>query len=32
MHNQVTPISRIAKHFKITRPTVYGYLKKRQLK
>lgn len=32
MHNQVTPISRIAKYFKITRPTVYGYLKKRQLK
>ena len=28
MHNQGMPISRIAKQFKITRPTVYSYLKK----
>ena len=28
MHSQGMPISQIAKHFKITRPTVYGYLKK----
>ena len=27
-HNQGMPISRIAKQFKITRPTVYSYLKK----
>ena len=28
MHNQGMPISWIAKQFKITRPTVYSYLKK----
>lgn len=28
LHKQGLPIARIAKQFKITRPTVYGYLKK----
>ncbi len=28
LYNQKMPIARIAKHFKITRPTVYSYLEK----
>ncbi|MFR7963567.1 MAG: helix-turn-helix domain-containing protein [Alphaproteobacteria bacterium] len=27
LHEQGMPIARIAKHFKISRPTVYSYLK-----